>query len=130
LPTVAVVYELVRDMVQLEIDDPQAAGGRPTWREQVLSACRQRRVDDDSLPSQDCDDLEEWGLLIQCLADGILWDDDWKGEEVHLDADPKTSRAMKKLFGIDKDYYVDIPPDPSDAKLEEIIHTLLELTRG
>ena len=26
--TVAVIYELVRDMVQLEIDDPQAAGGR------------------------------------------------------------------------------------------------------
>ena len=128
--TVAVVYELVRDMVQLEIDDPQAVGVRPTWRKLVLGACRQRRGDDDSLPSQDCDDCEEWDLLIQCLADGVLWDDDWKGEEVHLDADPKTSRALKKLFGIDKDYYVDVPPDPSDAELEEIINTLHELTRG
>ncbi|MFC1596689.1 hypothetical protein ACFL5Q_01970 [Planctomycetota bacterium] len=128
--TVAVVYELVRDMMQLEIDDSQAAGGRPTWRELVLGACRQRSVEEDSLPSQDCDDLEEWDLLIQCLADGVLWDDDWKGEEVHLDADPKASRAMKKLFGIDKDYYVDVPPDPSEAELEKIIHTLRELTRG
>ena len=128
--TVAVIYELVRDMVQLEVDDLHAADGRPTWRELVLGACRQRRVDDDSLPSQECDDLEEWDLLIQCLADGVLWDDDWKGEEVHLDADPKTSRAMKKLFGINEDYYVDIPPDPSDAELEEIINTLHELTRG
>jgi hypothetical protein len=99
--TVAMVYELVRDMVQLEIDDPQATGGRPTWRELVLGACRERRIEDDSLPSPDCKDLEEWDLLIQCLADGVLWDDDWKCEAVHLDADPKTSRAMKKLFGID-----------------------------
>ena len=128
--TVAVVYELVRDMVQLEIDDPQAAGGRPTWRELVLSACRQRRVDDDSLPSQDCDDLEEWDLLIQCLAGSVLWDDDWKDTEGHLDADPETSRAVKKLLRIDEDYYVYVPPDPSDEELEEIISTLRGLTRG
>ena len=47
-----------------------------------------------------------------------------------MDADPKTSRVMKKLLGIDKDYYVDVPPDPSDAELEEIISTLYELTRS
>jgi hypothetical protein len=129
--TVAVVYELARDMVQLEIDDPQAAGGRPTWRESVLGACRQRRVDDDdSLPSHDCEDLEEWDLLIQCLASSVLWDDDWKDTEGHLDADPETSRAVKKLLRIDEDYYVDVPPDPSDEELEQIIHSLRELTRG
>jgi hypothetical protein len=128
--TVAVVYELVRDMVQLEIDDPQTAGGRPSWRELVLGACHQRLVEEDSLPSQECADLEEWDILIQCLADDVLWDEDWEDVEDHLDADPETSRAAKKSLGIDKDYYVDVPPDPSDEELEEIINTLHELTRG
>jgi hypothetical protein len=127
--TVAAVYELAGDMVQLEIDDPQAAGGRPTWRELVLDACRERRVDD-KLPSRDCADLEEWDLLIQCLADNVLWDDDWKDVEGHLDADPETSRAAKKALGIDGDYYVDVPPDPSDEELEKIISTLHKLTRA
>ena len=96
----------------------------------MLGACRERRIEDDSLPSPDCKDLEEWDLLIQCLADGVLWDDDWKDTEDFLDADPETSRAMKKLLRIDEDYYVDIPPDPSDEELEDIISTLYELTRG
>jgi hypothetical protein len=47
-----------------------------------------------------------------------------------LDADPETSRAVKKLLRIDEDYYVDVPADPSDEELEEIIQTLRELTRG
>ena len=126
--TVAVVYEMIRDVVQLEIDDPQAAGGSPAWRELVLGACRDGQLADD-LPSPDSEDRDEWDFLIQCLADRILWDADWNGEGAHLDADPKTSRAMKKLFGIDKDYYVDVPPDPSDAELEEIISTLYALAR-
>jgi len=127
--TVAVVYELVRDMVQLEVDDPEVAGGSPAWRELVLGACHERHVADE-LPSPDSEDLDEWDLLIQYLAERVLWDDDWKGEAVHLDADPKTSRAMKKLLGIDKDYYVDVPPDPSEAELEEIISMLYAITRG
>jgi hypothetical protein len=127
--TVAVVYELVRDMVQLEIDAPQVAGESARWRELVLGACRERQLTNE-LPSPESEDLDEWDLLIQCLADRVLWDGDWKGEQVHLDADPKTSRTMKKLLGIDKDYYVDVPPDPSEAELEEIISTLCALTRA
>lgn len=126
---VAVVYELVRDMVDLEIDDPQVMGLSSTWRELVLAACRERQVADD-LPSPDCEDRDQWDVLIQCLADGVLWDDDWNNAEDHLDSDPRISRATKKLFGIDKDYFVDVPPDPSDDELEEIISTLLALTRA
>jgi hypothetical protein len=33
------------------------------------------------------------------LADGVLWDEDWKDNESLLDADPKASRAVKKLMG-------------------------------
>ena len=35
--TVAAIYGLARDMVQLEIDDAEIAGQGPTWRELVLA---------------------------------------------------------------------------------------------
>lgn len=126
---VAVIYALVWDMVQLEIDDPEIAVQGPSWRELVLGACREREVADE-LPEPGCDDLEEWDLLIQCLEEGVLWDADWEGGEMHLDADPEASRRLKKLMRIDEDYYVDVPPDPSGEELEEVLATLRELTRG
>ena len=27
--------------------------------------------------------------MIQCLEEGVLWDADWEGGEMHLDADPE-----------------------------------------
>ncbi len=126
---VAVLYALVWDMVQLEIDDPEMAGRPPSWRQLVLDACRQRGIADE-LPVPNCGDFGEWEILIECLEAGVLWDADWDGGEMHLDADPETSRRLKELMRIDEDYYVDVPPDPSGKQLEEVLATLRELTRG
>lgn len=46
-----------------------------------------------------------------------------------LDADPKASQAVKKLMGIDDDYYVAVPPDPTEEEMEGIWATLRGLTR-
>lgn len=127
--TVAVIYGLVRDMVQLEIDDPEMAGCPPSWRQLVLDACREREIADE-LPVSNCEDFGEWEILIECLESGVLWDADWEGGEMHLDADPETSRRLKELMRIDEDFYVDVPPDPSGKRLEEILSTLRELTGG
>jgi hypothetical protein len=32
-----------------------------------------------------------------------LWDQDWKDTDDHLDADPKASRMVKNVLGIDED---------------------------
>lgn len=127
--TVAVIYGLVRDMVQLEIDDPEMEGPPPNWRQLVLDACREREIADE-LPLPNCEDFGEWEILIECLEAGVLWDADWEGGEMHLDADPETSRRLKELMRIDEDYYVEVPPDPSSKQLEGVLATLRELTRG
>jgi hypothetical protein len=124
---VAAVYEAIMIWVEMEID--QAADGleSPAWRELILAACRERGIEE--LPDADCEDLSEWELLVSALADGVLWDDDWRDSESLLDADPKASRAVKRLLGIDDEYYVAVPPDPSEEEVEGIWATLRDLTR-
>ena len=124
---VAAVYEAIMIWVEMEID--QAADGleSPAWRELILAACRERGIDE--LPDADCEDLSEWEVLVSALADGVLWDDDWRDSESLLDADPKASRAVKRLLGIDDEYYVAVPPDPSEEEVEGIWATLRDLTR-
>jgi len=59
-----------------------------------------------------------------------LWDEDWKEVEGHLDLDPKVSRGVKKLMGIEPDYFVAVAPDPSDEEMVGVWAKLRELTRG
>ena len=125
--TVAAVYRQVRELVELEIHDPEDE--TTYWRQQVLDAFRES-VDDDDVPDAECDDLGEWVLLIDCLADRILWDEDWANGDLYLDDDPESSQHLKKIMGIDPDYFVEVPPDPTDDELDEILDTLRRLTSG
>ncbi len=125
--TVAAVYRQVRELVELEIHDPEDE--TTYWRQQVLDAFRES-VDDDDVPDAECDDLGEWVLLIDCLADRILWDEDWADGDLYLDDDPESSQHLKKIMGVDPDYYVDVPPDPTDDELDDVLDTLRRLTSG
>ena len=42
----------------------------------------------------------------------------------YLDAAPDASRRTKDVMGIDEDYFVSVPPDPTD---EEAARMLMEL---
>jgi hypothetical protein len=88
----------------------------------------ERKIED--LLDPQSDDVDEWEVLVRSLADAVLWDEDWKDSESLLDADPKTSLAVKKLLGIDEDYYVAVPPDPTDEEMEGVWATLRGLTKG
>jgi hypothetical protein len=125
---IAAVYESIRVMVEMEIDQPAALEESPTWRQLVLAACREQGIEAPLGPESE--DGDEWDLLIDCLAGRVLWDEDWKDAEHHLDADPAASRMIKDLLGIDPDYYVAVPPDPSHEELDAIWATLRELTRS
>ena len=46
-----------------------------------------------------------------------------------MDADPKVSKGVKELLGIDENYYVIVPPDPTGREMEGINATLRVLTR-
>ena len=125
---VGAVYEAIMIWVEMEID--QAAEGleSPTWRELILAACRERGIEEILNPASE--EIGEWELLVSCLSDAVLWDEDWRDSESLLDVDPKASRAVKKLMGIDEDYYIAVPPDPTEEEMEGIWATLRELTKG
>ena len=67
--------------------------------------------------------------LVDYLADAVLWDEDWKEADQHLDVDPAAGRVMKKLLGIDQDYYVSVPPDPPDEEMKGVWAALRGLTQ-
>lgn len=126
--TVGAIYESIRIMVEIEIDQPAEELQSPSWRELVLAACQERGMEE--LLDPESNDLDEWEVLVDCLADAVLWDEDWKSADELLDADPTASRAVKKLLGIDPDYYIAIPPDPTDEEMKGISTTLRGLTSG
>ncbi len=124
---VGAVYEAIRFLVEMEVDQPAERRESPSWRELELAACWQRGIEDVLDPQSQ--DLDEWEVLVGSLADGVVWDEDWKDSESLLDADPKAGRAVKELLGIDADYYVAVPPDPTEGEMEGVWATLRGLTR-
>jgi hypothetical protein len=125
---VGAVYEAIRVMVEMEIDQLPEWRESPSWRELVLVACRERGIEE--VLDAESQDLDEWEVMIASLADGVLWDEDWRDDPNLLDVDPEIGRGVKELLGIDKDYYVAVPPDPTDEEMEGIWKTLHELTRN
>jgi len=47
-----------------------------------------------------------------------------------LDANPEAAGSVKDLLGIDRDYFVDVPPEPNDAEAERMLAELRALTRA
>jgi hypothetical protein len=122
---VGAIYEAIRLMVEMEIDQLAEACEAPTWRELIVAACRERGIEE--LPDSESEDLDEWEVLVDSLATSVLWDEDWRDNENLLDVDPKAGRALKELLGIDEDYYVAVPPDPTDVEVEGVWITLRAL---
>ena len=69
-------------------------------------------------------DLDEWEVLIDSLAGGVLWDEDWRDGESLMDADPRAGGEVKKLLGVDEDYYIAVQPDPTDEEIVGVLATL------
>ena len=124
---VGAVYDAIMIWVEMEIDQTAEGFESPTWRELILSACRERGGEE--LLDLASEEIGEWELLVSCLSDSVLWDEDWRDSESLLDADPRASREVKKMLGIDEDYYVAVPPDPTDREMEGIWATLRGLTQ-
>lgn len=133
--TVAAIYAQLVISVQLEIDliepedDPIDSYDPYNGfyvRQQVLDAIK-APVDLDE-PEGDpfeefsltveCDEIEEWQMLIECLRGRILADEDWQMEAIMMDLAPTTSEDIKQLMGIRGDYFIDIPPDATDEQAE------------
>jgi hypothetical protein len=130
--TIAAVYVHIRQSVELEIDehddvDPEEFAFH--WRRLVLSAYRDTSTTgDDPPPGESCDDISEWDLLIDCLSERILWDDDYMTANHFLDAAPEAGHAEMEALGIADDYYVALASDRRDEELEAVRRALREVT--
>ncbi len=123
---IATVYEFAEFKVCEEIDK-SASNQRVTfWRDLVLEAAREQ-VELDEVPDATSCDKEEWGLLLECLAGCVLWDNDYKWQE-NQDLPPEESKRLYDTLGIDEDYYTDVPEDPPDEQTNLYLDALMGLT--
>ncbi len=52
------------------------------------------------------------------VSDGILWDVDYNDEHLYLDRSPEEAQALRKLTGINENYYLSIAEDLKDEEIE------------
>jgi hypothetical protein len=123
---VGCVYQHIRDMLEVEVEEPRPWIPMTSWRQLVLAASRETQIMD-KLPHEDSRDKGEWNLLVECLESRVLWDHDWQLEG-SIDLDPDASRRVKDELGISDDYFVAVPPDPSDAEAQRLLQELIALT--
>lgn len=125
---VAVLFDTVSTLVQFELEGWTVRGESTHWRRIIRDACREAGMElDEDFPAEDCDDLEEWQVLLECLADRVLWDEDWAHADDFLDLPPHEAQMRKAQLGIDDDYYTALPHDPADAEMEVLRGRLREI---
>lgn len=129
--TVAVLFEELQSCIESEIeidtlDEPTDCFWRTLVRQAMIE---QPKQDASLLPETDSPNLDDWTILVECLAARILWDDDWAMESEFADATPETNRRLKAHLGIEDDYFIDIAPDPTDQQLSAIRDRLAALDR-
>jgi hypothetical protein len=124
---VATVYGQILGMIESEIAE-QSTSIRPSWRQLVLDAC-QEWEDIGDLPRANSTSREDWTLLLEGLEDRVLWDRDWE-LDLSLDVEPQSSKRLKRKLGIGNDYFIAVPPDPTDSQAEQLLAELRELTES
>lgn len=153
---VGAIFENAHQMVEFEIareaysdfgisqeeqprGDEADAYDRWYWRDLVINAVletideaeiAEMRSNDFFLPSSTCTDHDTWSNLIENLADQLLWDRDYELAAAFMDDDPAIAAAEKKIFGIDQDYFTDLPPDPRDDQMQRVVLSIHKLVRS
>lgn len=100
------------------------------WRRRIVAYQEPPQSEEEFFLHEQCVELGEWEVLLDSLADRILWDADWDMPDLFLDAEPKLSRARRRRLGIEKDYFTTPAPDPRDQDVPGIFEGLHELLGG
>ena len=84
--------------------------------------------DDDSIPIVASVDMDQWILLVERLADNILWDRDFELEQLVGDVSPDYAHLIKRQLGINHDYYATVASDIRDIDVDPISQLIRNLT--
>ena len=131
--TIAAVFENIRFLLTMELDNAALKDDceKPTDIRQMLRAIFDPSVErEDRLPDETDSEPTPWDWLLEEFEDRIFWDNDFAMEGEFLDLPPDEVCAKLKQFGIDPDYYLTVPDDPSAAGLiaaRQILGRLLGL---
>ncbi len=52
------------------------------------------------------------------VSDGILWDVGYNDEHLYADRSPEEAQVLRKLTGINENYYLSIAEDLKDEEIE------------
>jgi hypothetical protein len=117
---VATLYETLRRDLEGEIDAAESYPDQDCTYLRCLALAAIRQVDggDGELPDPESSDLNDWHVVADVLAAGVLWDDDWDMPDLVMDKDPETARLIKESLSISDDYYTAVPPEPSDKDID------------
>jgi hypothetical protein len=142
--TVGEIFEQIRAGLEMEIDDQEQGEelDEPyarilSWRAQIRAAYRDTRTQDEweeleaegfTLPSYDDTDTERWHDLIERLTDRILWDRDYQMASLFLDSDPKKASQIKRLLGVNTDYFTAIAPEARQQEVNELLVRIKAIT--
>ncbi|QDS87353.1 hypothetical protein EC9_15310 [Rosistilla ulvae] len=134
--TVMAIFETIKSHVELEIDAGHCFGDSCCEiRSLVLAAYGYDApgsepigagIDDDldDLPDPWCDEIEQWDLVVELLADRILWDRDFEMASMIVDEEPEMAEAYKQVLGIDNDYFSMAPPEVHEVEAPSCLHDL------
>lgn len=118
---IAAVFEYLKMVVIVEIDEPEI---NSNWRKMILAA--RCEVDSDELPTENCENMQEWLIELEELSELILWDADYEDEDLYIDKPPEEARILKDFMLMRDDYFLEIP---EDLKPEQITAKLSELKK-
>ncbi|MCD0460517.1 hypothetical protein [Roseiconus lacunae] len=151
---IAAVYQNVSQQIELEIELQSVSPPevRCQWRQAALNVYLENKVIEAGWRSDcnvhkhvalessensviedlapDCDQVDRWQWLIECLADRILWDRDFDLVEEMIDAPPERAAAMRAALGITPGYYTAIAPDPTETQIDTLFDSLQKRTGG
>lgn len=131
--TVAAIYAQMRIGIEIEIDFQQSAteidGNDTARRQEIVNALIERYPDRDWLDAE-CVVADEWDLAVDVLRNWVLADEDWNLQNLSIDLDPENANLFKASLGIDRDYFIDIPPDGDERPPRIVWADLIELVTG
>jgi hypothetical protein len=118
---IAAVFEKLRDIVMLEIEEPDLG----TASRKLVVAAR-HAMEGEQIPDSTCKDPQEWDFQIQELADAILWDADYEDGHLYLDRPPEEAQVLREMMRIPQQYHLSVPDDLNDelaqARIVELRH--------
>jgi hypothetical protein len=131
--TVAAIYAQLRSGVQVDIDFQQQGMDEDDdnmgRRREIIDALNQCLPDRAPLNPASVDG-DQWDAAVESLRDGVLPDEDWNLESLSLDLSPEQASELKTTLGIEKDYFIDIPPDGDERPPRIVWADLVELITG